>query len=101
MLTANVATAKNELSRLLRRVKRGERVIITERNHPIAQLQPFSATGADAPAPAFAALYEAGVLTPPATPGLDVAAFLALPTAALPAGQTLATAILAEREEGR
>ncbi|MCX6938161.1 MAG: type II toxin-antitoxin system prevent-host-death family antitoxin [Verrucomicrobia bacterium] len=101
MLTANVATAKNELSRLLRRVKRGERVIITERNHPIAQLQPFSATEGDAPSPGLAALYEAGVLTPPASAGLDVAAFLALPEATLPEGHALSAAILAEREEGR
>lgn len=101
MVTASVATAKNELSRLLRRVKRGERVIITERNHPIAQLQPFTASADDASDTALAALYEAGVLIAPATPGLDVAAFLALPTVAPLAGQSLTAAILAEREEGR
>jgi prevent-host-death family protein len=101
MLTANVATAKNELSRLLRRVKRGERVIITERNQPIAQLQPFTATGADETTPALAPFYEAGALTPPANPVFDVATFLALPAAALPAHQTLAAAVLSEREDGR
>jgi prevent-host-death family protein len=101
MLTASIATAKNELSRLLRRVKRGERVIITERNHPIAQLQPFSVTEGETSSPALAALYEAGVLTPPATPGLDVAAFLAMPTITLSARKSLAVAILSEREEGR
>ena len=103
MVTANVATAKNELSRLLRRVKRGERVIITERNHPIAQLQPFTANENDAETPvALGRLYEAGVLTPPAATGdFDVAAFLKRPAATLRAEQNLAAAVLAEREEGR
>jgi prevent-host-death family protein len=101
MLTANIATAKNELSRLLRRVKRGERVIITERNHPIAQLQPFSATAPDAVTPALTPLYEAGVLTPPLEPNFDVRAFLASPCSTLPGGQSLAAAVIAERENGR
>ena len=101
MVKASVATAKNELSRLLRRVKRGERVIITERNHPIAQLQPYTACAADGPESALAALYEAGVLIAPASPRLDVTAFLALPTGTLPVSQSLTSAILAEREEGR
>jgi len=72
MLKANIATAKNELSRLLRHVKRGERVIITERNHPIAQLQPFVANEHDPDSPALAPLYEAGVLTPPQSSHWDV-----------------------------
>ena len=101
MIKANVATAKNELSRLLRRVKRGERVIITERNHPIAQIQPYTASDTDSPETALTALYEAGVLTAPVTPRLDVAGFLALPRGAPIAGQSLTVAILAEREEGR
>lgn len=101
MLIANVATAKNELSRLLRRVKRGERVIITERNHPIAQLQPFTATEADAVPPALTRLYEAGVLTPPMNPNFDIAAFLAMPQATPAPGVSLSAAVIAEREEGR
>lgn len=40
MKTANIATAKNELSRLLRRVKRGETIVITERTRPVARLPP-------------------------------------------------------------
>jgi len=101
MLIANVATAKNELSRLLRRVKRGERVIITERNHPIAQLQPFTAAETDAATPALTRLYEAGALNPPINSKFDVVAFLAMPRAALSSSLTLSAAVIAEREEGR
>jgi len=105
MHTANVATAKNELSRLLRRVKRGESVIITERKHPIARLQPYHPAASDslsgAPAPSLAPLYEAGVLIPPARPNFDVAAFLgSLPqTPPLSPEKSLTTAVLADREE--
>lgn len=100
MITANIATAKNELSRLLRRVKRGERVIITDRNRPVAQLQPFSPAGKNDDA-AVAALHEIGVLTPPRGTRLDVAAFLASPAPVLSTNNSLAAAVLAEREAGR
>lgn len=38
MITASVATTKNQLSRLLRRVKLGESILITDRNRPVARL---------------------------------------------------------------
>lgn len=40
MKTASIATAKNQLCRLIKRVKRGETILITDRNHPVARLQP-------------------------------------------------------------
>lgn len=101
MLTANIATAKNELSRLLRRVKRGERVIITDRNRPVAQLQPISSEGAGTGSALLDELHEAGVLTPPSGAALDVKAFLASPIPKLTAANALSAAVLAEREEGR
>jgi prevent-host-death family protein len=100
MKTANVATTRNELSRLLRRVKRGETVVITDRNRPVARLLPIAP--ADNPADAdLAALVASGVLTPPAGPPLDVARFLAPLSsgAPLPADRSLASAVLADREE--
>ncbi len=101
MVKANVATAKNQLSRLLRQVKRGQRVIITERNHPVAQLLPYSEPGPGADSSALAALYEDGVLVEPGVQRLDVTAFLNMSTATLAPGQGLADAVLAEREESR
>ncbi len=100
MLTANIATARNELSRLLRHVKRGETVLITERNHPVARLEPIPASTSDTPA-ALAPLYEAGLLTPPQKSSWDAQAFLSsLPaTAPLAPGRDLASAVVADREE--
>lgn len=96
MKTANIATAKNELSRLLRHVKRGETVVITERNHPVARLQPLVAQEVEA-----APLYASGALTPPKSARWNVRAFLAaLPSnAPLPSDQSLTAAVLDEREE--
>ena len=101
MLTANVATAKNNLSHYLRRVKAGERVIITERDRPIAQLQAFTAEpGSESQGPLHV-LLEIGVLAAPGGPAIDVDAFLG--ALALPPrpGPSLSAALLAEREEGR
>ena len=97
MKTANVATAKNQLSRLLRRVKRGETVVITERSQPVAQLQPFKGEG---PADGrFERLYDAGLLTPPAAGALDVAGFVAARRPRLAGDRSLTAAVLQEREE--
>jgi prevent-host-death family protein len=101
MITANVASAKNNLSRYLRRVKAGERIVITERNRPIAQLQPFVAESSTETDGALLSLYEAGLLAAPTGPALDVVAFLAAARPVLPSGQSLSSAVLAEREDGR
>ncbi len=100
MKTANVATTRNELSRLLRRVKRGETVIITERNRPVARLMPIDTAVAPNSADCDA-LFASGVLLPAAGGPLNVDAFLAGPRASLPAHASLTSAVQAEREEGR
>ncbi len=101
MLKANIATAKNELSRLLRRVKRGESVLITERNRPIAELRPCGAPAEGSEDALLASLHHSGVLRPPSSPTWDVDAFLDTlpPMAPLPVEQSLVAAVLAEREE--
>lgn len=103
MFRVSVATAKNEFSRLLRHVKRGERVLITERDRPVALLQPIDASGDDAASgeASLAALHDAGVLLPPAGAPLNVTAFLARTRPTLPKSRSLVAAVLAEREEGR
>jgi prevent-host-death family protein len=101
MQNASVATTKNELSRLLRQVKRGKTIVITERNHPIARLQPIPVSEAGSSDIALAALHESGALLPPAGAALDVAAFLAAPRPSLSSAVSLAAAVLAEREDGR
>lgn len=95
MKTANIATAKNQFSRLIARVKDGEAVLITERGKPVAQLQPFHADE-----PALEALHASGLLAPPAGK-LDLATFCVAPRPSRDPSCSLSTAILAEREDAR
>jgi prevent-host-death family protein len=46
MNTVGVAQLRQNLSRYLRRVERGERIVITDRNKPVAELGPPPASGA-------------------------------------------------------
>ena len=45
--SVGVAELRQNLSVYLRRVSRGERLIVTDRNRPIAELGPAPSTGAD------------------------------------------------------
>ena len=46
MNTVGVAELRQNLSRYLRRVQRGERLVVTDRNRPVAELGPPPTTGA-------------------------------------------------------
>jgi prevent-host-death family protein len=96
MHTSNIASAKSRFSHLIDLVKQGQTVLITERNKPVATLQPVAASS---PA-GLEALHASGLLVPPGK-ALDLPAFLAAPRASLAPGNSLAQAILEEREEGR
>ncbi len=43
--TVGVAQLRQNLSRYLRRVERGERLVVTDRNRPVAELGPPASTG--------------------------------------------------------
>ena len=45
--TVGVAELRQNLSRYLRRVERGERLLVTDRNRPVAELGPPPTTGAE------------------------------------------------------
>jgi prevent-host-death family protein len=45
--TVGVAELRQNLSKYLRRVARGERLVVTDRNRPVAELGPPPASGAD------------------------------------------------------
>jgi prevent-host-death family protein len=45
--TVGVAELRQNLSRYLRRVGRGERLIVTDRNRPVAELGPPPTSGSD------------------------------------------------------
>ncbi len=96
MHTSNIASAKSRFSHLIDLVKQGQTVLITERNKPVATLQPIvrsSSAGLEA-------LHASGLLTPPGK-NLDVAAFLSTSRASLAVENSLTQAVLAEREDGR
>jgi len=45
--TVGIAELRQNLSRYLRRVERGERLIVTDRNRPVAEIGPPPTTGSD------------------------------------------------------
>ncbi len=47
MHTVGVAELRQNLSRFLRRVERGERLIVTDHNRPVAELGPPPSTGGE------------------------------------------------------
>lgn len=45
MRTVNIGELKNQLSAYLHYVRRGEEVVVTDRNKPVARILPFQTTG--------------------------------------------------------
>jgi len=65
MTSVGVAELRQNLSRYLRLVEQGERLVVTDRNRPVAELGPPPATGAE-----LDRLIAAGRVLPPARKGL-------------------------------
>ena len=63
--TVGVAELRQNLSRYLRRVERGERLVVTDRNRPVAELGPPPAAGS-----ALDRLIAAGLVSRPPRRGL-------------------------------
>jgi len=59
--TASITEAKNQLSALLDIVRRGETVLILDRQRPVARLEPVRAAEGE-PDPRLAALERGGIL---------------------------------------
>ena len=59
--TVGVAELRQNLSRYLRRVEQGERLLVTDHNRPVAELGPPPSTG-----PALDRLIAEGRVSPPA-----------------------------------
>lgn len=93
MKSVSVSHLKAHLSENLRQVKAGESLLITDRGHPIAVVQPFRFLESE-----LLELIESGVVKPPERP-LDEE-FWDLPRASDPDGRVL-QALLDERREGR
>lgn len=65
MNAVGIAELRQNLSRYLERVQRGERLVVTDRNRPVAELGPPSTTGA-----ALDRLIAEGRVSRPARRGL-------------------------------
>jgi prevent-host-death family protein len=98
MKKASISEAKNNLSALIDRVKGGSPVLIVDRGHPVARLEPVGGVGA-ADEDRVARLVREGVVRP-ARGEPPRALFAAKP----PRGKKGASgvrALLADRREGR
>lgn len=62
MTTASVTEAKNNLSKLLKRVRHGESVLILDRNVPVARLEPLAAGSGEADEARLLELERRGLL---------------------------------------
>ena len=99
MKKARIAVAKNTLSRLIDDVKRGETVLILDRDTPVARLEPVT-RDLDLAAARMSDLVKRGAVAPPRKP-LDAAAFLDRPMPALDPNSSGVRNLLEEREAGR
>lgn len=97
MKTANISYTKNNLSKLLGQVARGESVLILDRRVPVARLEPVAAQEKDS---WIADLEQRGVLSlPRRRPDIRTLTGRSLPR---PAKKTdVVATLLAEREKGR
>jgi antitoxin (DNA-binding transcriptional repressor) of toxin-antitoxin stability system len=68
MKTVKIADLKNRLSYYLRFVRRGQSVLVYDRDRAIARIDPVSSADALDPADWTAELERTGVLRPPAAP---------------------------------
>ncbi len=99
MKTVTLTEAKAGLSGLLRRVARGEVILILSRGQPVARLTPPSDADVGASAERIVRLEREGVIRRGSRPpSLD---FLRLPAPRLSARQSLLAALLEEREDDR
>lgn len=100
MKTASISEAKNRFSAYIDMVRRGESVLITDRNKPVARLTPFSPGEPGSEEARRADLERRGVIRRASVrPGKT---FLKrLPPAPRVKGDSLLRAPLADREEGR
>ncbi|MDQ2917172.1 MAG: type II toxin-antitoxin system prevent-host-death family antitoxin [Pseudomonadota bacterium] len=93
MKTATISHAKNHLSELLAGVKRGESVLILERDRPIARLVPVERDDDER----LADLERRGIIRRAARPPRKTLP----PPIDWPAGDSLLDALLRDREEAR
>jgi prevent-host-death family protein len=96
---ANISYTRNHLSELISRVREGETIVITDRQQPVARLEPVAGAAARG-SPWQADLARRGLVRPART-HLDAKALGALPLPTPQGGGDILATLAAEREEGR
>jgi len=96
MKTESISSAKNRLSALIKRVQRGDSILITDRGVPVAKLVPVQ-LGAGVP-PRIIALAQQGLARLPKEP--PTADWLDLPWPEVGPGPSVVDLLLEERREG-
>jgi prevent-host-death family protein len=95
---ASISEAKNTLSALLDRVKRGASVLIVDRGRPVARLEPISAASSDADG-RLEHLVRDGIVRPARRP-IPSSLFTTAPPRTKRAASAV-QALIAERRESR
>jgi prevent-host-death family protein len=98
MKKASISETKNNLSALLDLVRNGETIIITDRNHSIARIEPISRTGKSDDESRLARLERAGILKRAKKTSTRPLDFSPIKTQKK---TSVLKALLAEREESR
>ena len=99
MTTASISEAKNHLSALLDRVRRGETVLILDRQSPVATLCPVSGQGGGSGEACLQTLARQGLVRLPSRkPDTKV---LDMPLPRTEHGSSVLEALLEERRDGR
>lgn len=97
MTTASITQAKSNLSKLIKKVRHGESVLILDRNIPVARLEPLPAGSREADEATLTQLERRGLLKRGA--GKLPRDFFKLPR--LKFKKSLVEAVLEERREAR
>lgn len=97
MTTASITQAKTNLSKLIKKVRHGESVLILDRNIPVARLEPLAAGSHEADEVKLAELERRGLLK--RGTGKLPKDFFKLPR--LKFKKSLVEAVLEERREAR
>jgi prevent-host-death family protein len=97
MKTESISSAKNRLSALIRRVQRGEAVLITDRGVPVAKLVPVQ-LGPGVPERIVALAQQGLARLPTQVPDAD---WLDQPRPRLASGPSVVDLLLEERRQGR
>lgn len=98
MYKANISYARNHLSEILARVREGESILIMDRQHPVARLEPVDHRLAEEGGPR-GDLVRRGLLRP-GKMTLDLKQLAEIPAPEPACGSDVLQALLEDRDEG-